>query len=137
MNSNSANQSQSHVSPQAAADNVVHHKPPAGSAYQDFQADVAAINLAFGKAADHANKAVSCRVEAGRLLLDLRERVEAQGKGWWPWFEEAGFVRDRKDAEKVIALARDHTPEEAEEAAAKEREKARKRMARHRAAQIE
>jgi hypothetical protein len=106
--------------------------PPAliRPAHHEFEADIRAVNLEWGKASNHENKAVTCRVEAGRLLIALRVRVEAQGKDWWPWFREAAFVRSRRDAEKVMALALDRDPHAAVE---EEREKRREGMARSRA----
>jgi hypothetical protein len=111
--------------------NVVQLNPPAMQEVE-FQQEIRAVNLAFGKAADFANKSISQRVEAGRLLVKLRKDVEERGYDWWPWYRAAGFVRGRKDAEKVIALANDRDPEAAAE---QERERNREAVRKHRAAQ--
>ena len=55
------------------------------------------------------NKVGSARLEAGRVLLELRTRVEAGEVGdlaavdWWGWFED-NFTRSRSDAEKVAGV---------------------------------
>lgn len=107
---------------------------PAAVYEMEFQRDVQAINLAFGKAADLVNKSISQRVEAGNLLIALRKKVEYQGHNWWDWYRKAGFVRGRKDAEKVMALANDRDPEAAAE---KERTETRERVRKHRETQPE
>jgi hypothetical protein len=103
-------------------------------AEQNFEQEVRAINIAFGQADTHTNKAFALRVEAGRLLIELRTKVEAEGKDWWPWFRAGRFVRGRKDAEKVIALAQARDPEAAAEEA---RERNREQQQRSRANRAE
>ena len=74
------------------------------------------IHRQFGEVKDAEWKAESSRIYAGKLLLSLRERIEAgedgEGVNWWEWYE-AHFVRSRKDAEKVMRLARSEDPEAA------------------------
>jgi hypothetical protein len=97
-------------------------------------AAVKEITIAFGRAADATNKAVSYRVEAGFKLRALRKRIEdgeaGEGIVWWNWYNDH-FDRSRRDAEKVMALASDR--DDPEVAADRERAATRDRMARHRA----
>jgi hypothetical protein len=57
-----------------------------------------------------AKRTRSSRLELGRLLVKLRERVEGGEEGdqaaiaWWEWYED-NFRRPRSEAEKAIALA--------------------------------
>jgi hypothetical protein len=81
---------------------------------------VVEINKKFTQEADSNNKADRCRLAAGRMLLDLRKRIESGEAGsvnWWAWYESQSFVRSRKDAEKVMAIARAAEPVAAEEIA--------------------
>lgn len=50
------------------------------------------------------------RLEAGRMLVDLRRRVEAEGDDWWKW-QKGKFARSRKDIEKLMRLAKADDPE--------------------------
>jgi hypothetical protein len=79
------------------------------------------IHRQFGEALSNDRKAESCRLYAGKLLLALRQRIEAgeagEGVNWWQWYESK-FVRSRKDAEKVMRLA---SAEDFEAAEAKEK----------------
>jgi hypothetical protein len=53
------------------------------------------------------------RIEAGRLLLELRSRVEAGEDGrvsWWDWYGQK-FARSRRDAERVMEIASQEDPE--------------------------
>ena len=77
------------------------------------------------------------RLESGQHLLDLRAMIDSDPEllgdygSWWSWFDYwMHEICSRKDAEKRMALARDEDPEGA---LAEERDKARERMARHRA----
>jgi len=98
----------------------------------EFQHEIQAINRSFEVAAAFVDSAINERLEAGRMLVKLRKDVEDRGYDWWPWYRQAGFVRGRKDAEKVIALANDRDPEAAAE---QERERNREAVRKHRAAQ--
>ncbi len=73
-------------------------------------------NFATEQEAD--NRAHRARVRCGHLLLALRVRIEAGEAGdvaWWDWYK-ANIVRSRRDAEKVMKIARDADPEGAAEA---------------------
>lgn len=58
------------------------------------------------------------RLLAGQKLVELRERVEAgevgEGINWWEWYGTQ-FTRSRKDAEKLMRMARSDDPEAAAE----------------------
>jgi hypothetical protein len=86
-----------------------------------------------------ANNAIAranrLRLKVGMKLLELRERVEAGEAGeisWWDWFEQRRvdgpfLLRSRKDAERLMRIARAEDPESAlEEDNAKARERMRK-----------
>jgi hypothetical protein len=93
------------------------------------------IHKHFGAAIDSDNKAHGHRIKAGQKLNKLRERIESGEAGpewvddWWGWYG-VNFVRSRKDAEKVMRMAREDDPEAAAE---EERAAARERMKRSRA----
>jgi hypothetical protein len=74
-------------------------------------------------------EAESHRLDAGRMLLVLRKRIEGDGGQWWKWYHDH-FTRSRKDAEKVMRLASATDPEAAAET---ERAETRTRVAKHRA----
>jgi hypothetical protein len=87
------------------------------------------IHRQFASAQDAEKKTYRSRIRAGELLNDLRSRIEAgeagEGVKWWEWYESK-FVRSRKDAEKVMALAWSDDPEaKHEEIKAKDRERKR------------
>lgn len=75
------------------------------------------------------NEAHHHRLDAGRMLLELRTRVEADGGDWWKW-QEGQFDRSRKDMEKLLRMA---SADEPEVAAQTERVEAQLRMKRVRA----
>lgn len=60
------------------------------------------------------------RLTAGQKLLELRARVEAgevgDGVSWWEWFETADIGRGRRDAERLMKMARSDDPDAAHEA---------------------
>jgi hypothetical protein len=67
------------------------------------------------------SKFFNARIECGRTLLELRQRIEAGEAGniaWWAWYGEK-FARSRRDAERVMDLASAENP-----VAAYEQEKA-------------
>ena len=72
-------------------------------------------------------KYFSARIECGRLLNELRDRIEAGEVGelatWWEWYDDH-FTRNRSDAERLMAIAAAEDP-----VAAYEAEKARVRVA--------
>jgi hypothetical protein len=85
----------------------------------------------YGEYLDNRRKTESLRVRAGQLLLVMRRRVEAGEAGnvtWWDWFEQH-CVRSRKDAERVMRLAKAEDPEAA---GLEERTKTREAVAKHR-----
>jgi hypothetical protein len=97
---------------------------------------VSEIHRQFDEAMRCEKKAYSARIYTGQLLLELRARIEAGEAGdninWWEW-HEAKFVRSRRDAEKVMALAKADDPEAAHE---QEKAKAREGMRQRRAANV-
>ena len=63
-----------------------------------------------------------CRLEAAKLLHQLRERIEAGEEGdvsWWQWCEY-NIERSRKDCEALLRLA---SAPNAEQALIEERER--------------
>jgi hypothetical protein len=76
---------------------------------------VQAINIKLGLSVTADNKAASHRLAAGRMLLDLRRRVEAEGDDWWKW-QQGKFTRSRKDIEKLMRMANADEPEAAAKA---------------------
>ena len=65
---------------------------------------------------DANNAEVRCvkhRLQAGQLLLQLRERIESgeagNGINWWEWCEQH-VERSRKDCEKLMRIASPTTP---------------------------
>ena len=52
------------------------------------------------------------RLDAGRMLVQLRDRIEARGENWWKWHDK-NFARCRRDSAKLIALAQATDPREA------------------------
>lgn len=65
-----------------------------------------------GVAKKNAADAANHLLNAGRLLLELRACVEAQGHDWWAW-QQGKFSRGRKNMEKLMRLAGDVDPEAA------------------------
>jgi hypothetical protein len=51
------------------------------------------------------------RLEAGRMLLELRHRKEDEGEDWWLFVKHNIHHCSRRDIERLIALARDDDPE--------------------------
>src|SRR5262245_12143020 len=82
---------------------------------------VTAINIALNEEVSANNEGHYLRLSAGRMLLDLRKLVTAEGNDWWKW-QRGKFDRSRRDIERLIALADSPDPEGAAET---EREKAR------------
>jgi hypothetical protein len=84
------------------------------------------IHRKWQRVVDAQQKAHSARVECGVALLALRARIETGEAGqvtWWAWYETK-FTRDRRDAEKVMAIAATENPQaahEAEQAATRQR----------------
>ena len=74
------------------------------------------------------SSAFETRLEAGRRLLALRPRVEAEGFGWNSWCEH-NINRSRGEIAKAMRLARSADPEAAAEA---ERENNRRQKAEQR-----
>ena len=64
---------------------------------------VTAIHAKFAEAITHEKNANRARIEAGRMLIALRMRIENGEAGeveWWDWYGK-NFVRCRRDAERV------------------------------------
>jgi hypothetical protein len=75
------------------------------------------------------------RIKVGRLLNELRDRIDAGEVGelanWWEWFDDF-FVRSRKDAQKLMTMAASADPVAEHE---KEKAATKQRMRNYRAAQ--
>jgi len=54
--------------------------------------------------------AIGHRLDAARLLSQLRRRVEAEGHDWWKW-QEGKFDRSRRDIERLLKIGRSADPE--------------------------
>jgi hypothetical protein len=52
------------------------------------------------------------RIEAGRVLLELRYQIEASGLRWWEYYQDH-FARSRRDAERLMQIASAEDPVEA------------------------
>ena len=89
------------------------------------------IEASFAKIEQYGKKADEFRISAGKMLVELQARIDdgEAGKGvkWWSWYAEHFQNRTRRDASKVMALARSDDPEGDLE---KERKKAREGMKR-------
>jgi hypothetical protein len=71
-------------------------------------------------ARDAEGKMGRSRLKAGREMWQLRERVEAgdpeaEGLSWWDYYNKhlKAHLRSRRDAEKIMALAKADDPEAA------------------------
>lgn len=77
-------------------------------------------------------RCVKHRLQAGQLLLQLRERIESgeagNGINWWEWCEQH-IERSRKDCETLLRIANAADPEAA---ALGDRERVRLAVAKHR-----
>jgi len=84
------------------------------------------IHRKWDRVIDTQQKAHSARVECGMELLALRARIEAGEAGqinWWNYYQQK-FTRDRRDAERIMAIASAENPQaahEAEKAATRQR----------------
>jgi hypothetical protein len=85
---------------------------------QTLDESVESIHRKFAEAFDSDKKGNRARLAAGTMLLNLRSRIESgeagDGISWWAWYESK-FVRSRRDAEKVMALAASDDPVAADE----------------------
>jgi hypothetical protein len=73
----------------------------------------AKMNLSISSDADANNH----RLDAARMLLALRNRIEAEGQNWWKWHKDH-FARSKRDAQRLLAIAAaDDPPAAATEAA--------------------
>jgi hypothetical protein len=71
------------------------------------------VHKKFEKVVETQQKFFSARIECGKLLLELKARIEAGEAGdvrWWDWYGQR-FARSRGDAEKVMALAAADDPQ--------------------------
>ena len=91
---------------------------------------VQAINIKLNLAVEADNEATHHRLDAARMLVDPRRRVEVEGHDWWQW-QKGKFARSRKDIEKLLRIGGADDPEAAAE---KEKADARERMKRSRGA---
>ena len=96
------------------------------------------IEASFAKIETYGKKVEDFRSSAGKQLVELQVRIEAgeagDGVKWWHWYAEHFKNRTRRDAQRVMALARADDPEAAAEEA---REKTRKAVAAHRQREAE
>lgn len=87
------------------------------------------IHKQFAAALDAGKKAERARIRTGQLLISLRKRIEAgeigENVNWWKWYDE-NFARSKKDAMKVMKLARAEDPEAAHDEEIDKRRQARK-----------
>jgi hypothetical protein len=92
------------------------------------------INNELKLADDGEGMVIWHRLNAGRMLVDLRRRVEPDGEDWWP-FAAARFTRSRGEIEKLLQIGRAGNPEEAaERERAKNAEQQRKSRAKRKTA---
>lgn len=87
---------------------------------------VQAINISMMLSITSDNAAHHHRLDAGRMLLELRQTIESDGENWWQW-QQGKFQRSRKDMEKLMRMAADDNPEEAFEEERTERNERRAR----------
>ena len=91
------------------------------------------IEVSFDKIKQYSEKTDQYRISAGKQLVELQARIEAgeAGKGvkWWAWYAANFKNRTRRDAQRVMALARSDDPGAAAE---EERAKNRAAVAAHR-----
>src|SRR4051812_4066256 len=73
---------------------------------------VKAVHIKLNLAMFADNSAHHHRLDAGRMLVELRTRVEAEGHDWWKW-QDGKFGRSRKGMEKLMRMARADEPEAA------------------------
>jgi hypothetical protein len=69
---------------------------------------------------DQEKSDLAKRILIGKTLLEMRERVEAGEAGaitWWDWYEGNIRVRSRRDAERLMEIARQKNPTVAYEGA--------------------
>ena len=84
------------------------------------------IHKEFQRVVDAHGKLMAARIRCGVKLLALKARIEAGEAGaigWWAWYDTK-FARDRRDAERVMAIAAAQNPEavhEEEKVATRER----------------
>jgi hypothetical protein len=94
------------------------------------------IHREFAAATADTKRADRARIRAGKLLIELRKRVEAgevgEGVNWWEWYDE-NFARTKRDARKCIKIARAADPELAAE---DERERNRNAKAKQRRSEV-
>jgi hypothetical protein len=91
------------------------------------------IEVSFDKIKQYSEKTDQFRISAGKQFIELKVRIEAgeAGKGvkWWAWYAANFKNRSRRDAQRVMALARSDDPGAAAE---EERAKNRAAVAAHR-----
>jgi hypothetical protein len=86
------------------------------------------IHREFAAATSDTKRAERARVRTGKLLIELRDRIEAgeagDGKPWWKWFTE-NIAIGRSNAKQCMRLAKAKDPNAAHD---KEKEDAKERM---------
>ena len=102
-----------------------------------LDAAIRAIHVEFAKALDADGKAIRHRLAAGRMLVALQQKIDraeddetraAKAMGWWSRYRSK-FVRSKRDAQRVMAMAR---AEDREAAAEEEVKQTRERMRQYR-----
>jgi len=84
------------------------------------------IHRKWERVVDAEHRTHTARIECGMDLVALRARIEAGEAGgisWWNWYA-LKFTRDRRDTERVMAIASAANPaaaHEAEKAATRQR----------------
>jgi hypothetical protein len=85
---------------------------------------VTEVHKQFSAATEGTKKADRARLRAGKLLLELRDRIEAgeagEGVNWWKWYGD-NIARSKRDARRVMKLAAAADPEAAHEHEKEER----------------
>ena len=110
------------------------HQESLDQAVRRIEASFAKIKTYVEKIEQNNKKADEFRISAGKQLVELKARIEGGEAGtgvkWWRWYADHFKNRTRRDASRVMALARSDDPEGAAE---EERTKAREGMRRVRA----
>lgn len=82
---------------------------------REFNDVVRIVNRKLEAIEQSEKKTQSLQIEAGKLLLELRGRVDAGEIGeqatWWEWFEDNFRRISRRTAERYMQIARDEDPE--------------------------
>jgi len=120
---------QQSAAPMTAAEMIERTATNSIASFVSLDEAVVDIHKEFQRVVDARGKLVAARIRCGVKLLALKARIEAGEAGvidWWAWYDTK-FARDRRDAERVMAIAAAQNPEAAHEdemAATRERMRA-------------